>query len=158
MECPICKGSGKTACHTNTGPDSSKHRWQQLQCRFCNGTGAADPEKVVARMQEIIDSQVRFIIDLGSTTSCDTTQSKIDIYKLVNIEKVLRMKGFDESTVEVVRYSHPDWDQELVLGVDCNHQLAAIETLSDGSDPDLLELKRARMKLSEYQALREFSG
>ena len=39
MQCPECKGKGTVFGHMNTGPDSSKHKWGDMQCMTCAGRG-----------------------------------------------------------------------------------------------------------------------
>lgn len=39
MQCPGCKGKGVVFGHMNTGPDSSKHQWGNMQCMTCRGSG-----------------------------------------------------------------------------------------------------------------------
>lgn len=44
MECPTCKGEKRSLAHLNTGLDSSKHRWEVIDCMTCQGTGQITPE------------------------------------------------------------------------------------------------------------------
>lgn len=39
MQCPGCNGKGTVFGHMNTGPDSSKHKWVDMQCMTCRGSG-----------------------------------------------------------------------------------------------------------------------
>lgn len=45
MECPNCKGKGTVFAHMNTGPDSSKHHWGDIQCMTCRGSGKITQEQ-----------------------------------------------------------------------------------------------------------------
>lgn len=45
MRCPHCKGERKSLAHINTGPDSSKHRWEMVNCSTCDGTGEITQEQ-----------------------------------------------------------------------------------------------------------------
>lgn len=38
MQCPGCKGKGTVFGHMNTGPNSSKHQWGDMQCMTCRGS------------------------------------------------------------------------------------------------------------------------
>ncbi len=54
MKCPLCKGTKQIYGHANTGPDSSKHRWEMQPCLTCKGTGEVDDDyhnRVAAGMQ-----------------------------------------------------------------------------------------------------------
>lgn len=44
MQCPLCKGKRVVWGHMNTGPDSSKHRWGDMPCPTCNGSGEITQE------------------------------------------------------------------------------------------------------------------
>lgn len=39
MKCPHCNGLKTAVAHMNTGLDSGKHRWEEVACRTCEGSG-----------------------------------------------------------------------------------------------------------------------
>ena len=39
MKCPGCNGKRTVFGHMNTGPDSSKHKWGDMLCMTCRGSG-----------------------------------------------------------------------------------------------------------------------